>query len=92
MADEHTPRARLSRDTDRVIEDDQIAAWRAATPAELARLVDDASTAVRELAIAGIRSRYPDAAEGEILARFAALTMGREIASRAYPELQDLDP
>ena len=83
--------ARLSRDTDADIERRQIASWRAASPAELARLVDDASQAVRALALAGLKARHPGATDRELVARFAAMTLGPELARRAYPELGTLE-
>jgi hypothetical protein len=87
---QHTRHARLSRDTDADAEARQIAAWRAMTPAALARLVDEASQAVRDLAMAGLKARYPGATDRELTIRFAALTVGDELAERAYPEIRSL--
>ncbi len=59
---------------------------------EKAELINNASRAVRDLAIAGLRERYPQASERELVARYAAVTLGRELARRAYPELDRLEP
>jgi hypothetical protein len=82
----------LARDTDAAVEARQIAVWRQMSPAEIAALVAGASRAVRALALAGLRARHHAASERELVARFAALTMGRDLARRAYPELDRLDP
>lgn len=61
------------------------------TPAEKARLIVATSQAARDLALAGIRDRYPDATPREQFLRLAILTLGRELAGRAYPEIDRLD-
>jgi hypothetical protein len=38
----------------------------------------------RELAMAGLRGRYPHAGEDELRRRLAALVLGRDIAMRVY--------
>ncbi len=58
---------------------------------EKARAVDSLNCAVRQLALAGIRLRHPDASEREIFLRYAVLTLGRELAVRAYPEILQHD-
>jgi hypothetical protein len=42
------------------------------------RLISAASRAAGELALSGIRTRYPHADESEVRKRWAALTLGRE--------------
>ena len=44
------------------------------------------SESVRQLAVAGIRQRYPDATPREVLLHFAIITLGRELAVAAYPD------
>ena len=57
---------------------------RAASPeARLAQALS-LSQAVRDLAIAGIRNRFPSATAEEIRARLAVRLYGREIACRVY--------
>lgn len=42
------------------------------------------SDAVRELAVAGIRARHPEACEAEVRVRLAVRLYGREIAERLF--------
>jgi hypothetical protein len=79
-------KAILSADTTVDIEDRQIAAWRRMSPAERLWVVRDATRAVTELALAGIRSRYPQASERECFLRLAAIRLGVETTRRIYPE------
>jgi hypothetical protein len=83
----HEPRAVLASDTAAHAEALQVRAWRNMTPAQIARLVDDLSSATRALALAGLRERHPDATEPELVARLAAITLGPELAHRIYPTL-----
>jgi hypothetical protein len=84
-------RTPLALDTDADIEARQIEAWRRMTPAEKLTLVMQMNAAVRELAMAGVRQRYPDASPREQFLRLAQVTLGDELARAAYPELNDLD-
>lgn len=84
-------RAILSDDTAPEVERQQIEIWRRMHPGDKARLMAAASRSVRTLALAGLRSRHPAASEREIIARFAAMTLGRPLAVKAYPELDDFD-
>jgi len=93
MAEGSSPlAARLSRDTDRLAEQRQIVAWRSLSTVEIARLVAGASRAARTLALAGLRARYPSASDHELTVRLAAITLGRALATRAFPELDHLEP
>ncbi len=93
MADGRSPlEGRLSRDTDRVAEERQVAAWRSLSTVEIARLVAGASRAVRTLALAGLRARYPSASPHELTVRLAAITLGPALARRAYPDVDRLEP
>jgi hypothetical protein len=76
----------LSADTAPVIEDRQVQAWRRLSPAERLRLAIEASRAVTELALAGIRRRYPSASERECFLRLAAIRLGVDTARRLYPD------
>ena len=84
-------RAVLSRDTDPDAEARQIETWRSLSTMEIAAIVAGASSTARALEIAGLRSRHPNASDRELVVRFAALTLGRELAILAYPELDRLD-
>ncbi len=61
--------------------------WQRASTVEIADLVRGACRAVRTMAIAGLRDRRPDLRDRDLVPHFAALTLGKELAGRAYPEL-----
>ncbi len=84
-------RAVLSRDTSYEAEREQIRIWRSLDPVEIGRLVAGASRGIRMLALAGLRDRYPSASPAELVARLAVITLGPDLARRAYPELSSLD-
>jgi len=83
--------ALLSDDTSVEAERLQLEAWRHMHASDKVRLIAAASRSVRTLALAGLRARYPHAGEREIIARFAAMTLGRPLALKAYPELDAFD-
>ena len=82
--------ARLSGDTSRTMEARQIARWRAMTADEKFAAAGAASAAVRELAMAGLRARYPEAGERELFLRYAFLTIGPDATTRIYPDARAL--
>ena len=53
-------------------------------PAERARRVRDLTIFANSLAIAGLRRRHPDADEGELFLRLAALRLGADLVEQAY--------
>lgn len=57
---------------------------------EKAALVSGLTRAAYELALAGIRHRYPTASPREQFLRLAVVTLGPDLAGRAYPELATL--
>ena len=57
---------------------------------ELAGLIAGASRSARTLAMAGLRSRYPDASDTELTERWAVLTLGVELARAVYPDVDRL--
>jgi hypothetical protein len=63
----------------------QVEIWRRMTPLEKARLVSGLSSAVTQLALAGIRRRYPDASERECRLRLAHRKLGPALYRSAYP-------
>jgi hypothetical protein len=83
--------APLTHDTSSEIERLQIEGWRAMSPAQKASLITGLTQTARTMALAGIRHRYPQASEREHFLRLAILTLGAELAARAYPEINDLD-
>ncbi len=50
-------------------------------------LVGEMNKMVRELALSGLRERYPNAPEDELKRRLADLTLGPELAERVYGPL-----
>jgi hypothetical protein len=57
---------------------------------EKASLVSGLSRATHELALAGIRYRYPHAEPREQFLRLPILNLGLDLARRAYPEIDYL--
>jgi hypothetical protein len=92
VADPSSPprKAILSADTTAEIEQRQIEAWRRLSPMERLRLVSDTTRAVTNLALAGIRRRYPEASERECFLRLAAIRLGVETTRRIYPDASGL--
>jgi hypothetical protein len=81
------PPAPLSLDTSPEIERMQIDRWRQMSPAEKAAIVSGLTQAVYDLALAGTRLRYPGAPPREQFLRLALVTLGPDLARRAYPEI-----
>ena len=79
----------LNLDTSAGIELRQVEQWRAMTPAEKAAMVSGLTQAAFEMARAGVRYRYPDASPREQYLRMAVVTLGPDLAVRAYPEITD---
>jgi hypothetical protein len=48
------------------------------------QLADRMSATVRQLSMAGLRTRYPKASEAELRRRFADLHLGPELAAKVY--------
>jgi len=82
--------APLTADTSPDIERRQVVAWRAMTPAQKAELIVALTCTAREMALAGVRHRFPDASPREHFLRLAMLTLGPDLARRAYPEIDRL--
>ena len=54
------------------------------------QLADRMSVTVRNLCLAGLRSRHPKASAAELRRRFADLYLGQELAAKAYgPPIRD---
>jgi hypothetical protein len=80
----------LAADTPVEVEDRQIEAWRRMSTAEKAALVSGLTNAALEMTKAGLRDRYPEASERELFLRLAVLTLGTDLADRAYPDARSL--
>jgi hypothetical protein len=81
-----TRKAVLSDDTTADAEDLQVRLWSEMTADEKSALITGLSQAAAAMAVAGIRQRHPSASEREIFCRYAILTLGAELACRAYPD------
>ncbi len=76
----------LSSDTSPEVERLQVESWRRMSPLRKAQILTEITRAVQQLSLAGIRLRHPNASDRECALRLAVLTLGRDLASRAYPE------
>jgi hypothetical protein len=74
----------LSSDTHPKMEALQIQFWREASPTRKMHVLAQLNASARTLALAGLRSRYPQASENELRRRLADLLLGEELARRAY--------
>jgi len=80
------PKSVLASDTSLEAERVQVESWRRMAPSEKLRAVAEATNAVLQLSLAGIRLRYPEASDEECKLRLAILTLGRPLACQVYPE------
>jgi hypothetical protein len=83
-------KAILSADTTPEMERRQVEFWRGLSPAERLRLAGDASRAVMNLSLAGVRRRHPHASERECFLRAVAIRIGADNVRRIYPDAADL--
>ncbi|HVZ20231.1 MAG TPA: hypothetical protein VG871_04175 [Vicinamibacterales bacterium] len=81
----------LAFDTSSEVERRQIEAWRLMSASDKAAIVSGLTQAAYELALAGVRARYPDASAREQFLRLAVVTLGHDLALKAYPEIAALD-
>jgi hypothetical protein len=71
-------------DTSHAVEAIRFDMLRRLSPAEKARRVTELTQAASLWALAGLRERFPDAVEPELLLRLAALRLGDDVVARAY--------
>jgi hypothetical protein len=84
------PTTPLAADTSAEIEAQQVEGWRQMTATQKAAIVTGLTQAVLDLALEGVRHRYPDASPREQFLRRAIVIHGRNLAARAYPEIDEL--
>jgi len=77
----------LYPDTHPKMEALQIQLWRQASPTRKMHMLAQLNASVRTLALAGLRSRYPQASESELRRRLADLLLGEELARKVYGEM-----
>jgi hypothetical protein len=81
----------LAVDTSADVERLQVERWRHMSPAEKAAIITGLTQAAHDLALAGVRQRYPNATPREHFLRLAVLLLGPELARKAYPDVAELD-
>ena len=79
----------LFPDTHPKMEALQIELWRSASPTRKMQMLAQLNQSARLLALAGLRSRYPQAGEAELRRRLAELLLGEEISCKGYGGLPD---
>jgi len=80
----------LALDTAVEVERQQIERWREMSSADKAALISGLTNATFVLARAGLRHRYPGASARELFLRLAVVTLGRDLAERAFPDARSL--
>lgn len=70
----------------------QIEGWRQMSSEQKAAIVSGLTQTVFDLARAGVRHRYPNASPREQRLRLAVITLGHDLACRAFPDVALLDP
>ena len=80
------PMRGLYSDTHPKMEALQIQLWRQASPTRKMNMLAQLNASVRIVALAGLRSRYPNASEAELSRRLADLLLGEELACKVYGE------
>ncbi len=79
----------LHSDTSAEMEALQFSLLRQASPARKMEMLGQLNAAARTLALAGLRSGYPQASEAELRRRLAGLLLGEALASKVYGEMDD---
>jgi hypothetical protein len=74
----------LYPDTHPKMEALQIELWRQASPTKKMSMLAQLNKSVRTLAMAGLRSQYPQASEAELRRKLADLLLGKELARKVY--------
>jgi len=77
----------LFSDTHPKMEALQIQLWRQASPTRKMNMLAQLNASARILALAGLRSQYPQASEAELHRRLASLILGDELARKVYGEI-----
>jgi len=81
----------LSLDTDPEVERVWLEMLRRAPPWRKLYMVAEMNRTVRELALLGLRRRYPNEPPERLRRRLADLLLGEELAARAYGPLPPLE-
>jgi predicted component of type VI protein secretion system len=81
----------LFPDTHPKMEALQIELWRQASPTRKMEMLAQLNASARLLALAGLRSQYPQSSEAELRRRLADLLLGEELARKVYGEYVDAE-
>lgn len=93
MAKPHeAPCRTLSPDTDAEAERVQLALYRDMPAWRKFEIVGEENRLSRELALAGLRARHPDASPEELHRRFLGLWLGEELATTIWGPLAEAPP
>jgi len=76
-----------SSDTHPKMETLQIKLLRQASPTRKMHMLAQLNASARTLALAGLRSQYPQASEAELRYKLAILLLGEEMAHKVYGDL-----
>lgn len=79
----------LSSDTHPKMEALQIELWRQASPTRKMHMLAQLNASAHTIALAGLRSRHPQASNAELRRRLAGLLLGEELARKVYGEVHD---
>jgi hypothetical protein len=79
----------LFSDTHPKMEALMIQLWRHASPTRKMHMLAQLNASARVLALAGLRSQFPQDSEAEIRRRLADLLLGKELANKVYGEIRD---
>jgi hypothetical protein len=79
----------LSSDTHPKMEALQIQLWQQASPTRKMNMLAQLNASAQILALAGLRSRFPQASKAELRRRLADLILGEELARKVYGEIND---
>lgn len=77
----------LFPDTHPKMEALQFELWRSASPTRKMQMLAQLNQSARILALAGLRSQYPQISDDELHRRLAGLLLGEEIACKVYGPL-----
>jgi hypothetical protein len=83
------PHPTLSPDTDPEAERVQIEIFRRMPAWRKIQLVDEANQLARQLSLAGLRQRHPEAGPEELRRRLMGLQLGEELATEVYGPLPE---
>jgi hypothetical protein len=71
------------------MEDLQVQLLRQASPVRKMEMLAELNVSARVLALSGLRSKYPEAGEGELRRRLAGHLLGEDLARKVYGGISD---